>query len=98
MASHKISRTRLFLAAVVFLAFIAPALASPDDGWQGTVLTANLKVYAESSSTSRMVTILSKGANVRVLVESQVSGLRWCHVQLSGETEPAGYVTTAGAY
>jgi hypothetical protein len=80
------------MVAIVFCAFIGTALAIPDN-WQGTVLSNNLKVYADPSSTSRTVTILTKGVHVTILVEIEALGIQWCHVQLPGETEPFGVLT-----
>jgi len=47
--------------ALVFFAFIGTAQAAPDTSWQGTVWD-NVKVYIDPSSTSRMVTILTRGS------------------------------------
>ena len=78
--------------ALVFFAFIGTALASPDTRWQGTA-SDNVKVYIDPSSASRMVTILTRGVHVTILVEIEALGIQWCHVQLAGETQPLGYVS-----
>ena len=79
------------VTALVFFAFIGTALAAPDTSWQGTA-SDNVKVYVDLSSTSRMVTILTRGVHVTILVEIEALGIQWCHVELSGETQPLGYV------
>ena len=88
--SFKRLRTRLLAAAIVLFASLGTALAAPDTSWQGTA-SDNVKVYIDPSSTSRMVTILTRGVHVTILVEIEALGIQWCHVQLAGETQPLGY-------
>jgi hypothetical protein len=89
-------RAKLFVAAFVFFAAVGTALATPDASWQGVVLSDNVKVYIDPSSTSRLVTILTPGVHVTILVEIEASGIQWCRVQLPSETEPLGYVNCSG--
>ena len=84
------------MAAFVFFASLGTALATPDTSWQGVVLADNLKVYIDPSSGSRMVTILTPGVHVTILVEIEALGVEWCRVQLPSETEPLGYVNCSG--
>jgi hypothetical protein len=84
-------RSTLFLIAFVFFASLGTALATPDQSWQGTAMSDNVKVYIDPSSTSRMVTILTTGVHVRILVEIEALGIQWCRVQLPSENEPLGY-------
>ena len=92
MGNSKAFPTVLSLVtALVFFAFVGTALAAPDTSWQGTA-SDNVKVYVDPSSTSRMVTILTRGVHVTILVEIEALGIQWCHVQLAGENEPLGYV------
>jgi hypothetical protein len=84
-------RTALFVIGMVFFASLGTALATPDTSWQGMVLSDNVKVYIDPSSGSRMVTILTPGVHVTILVEIEASGIQWCRVQLPSETEPLGY-------
>jgi hypothetical protein len=92
MGNSKAFPTVLSLAtAFVLFAFLGTALAAPDASWQGTA-SDNVKVYVDPSSTSRIVTILTRGVHVTILVEIEALGIQWCHVQLAGETQPLGYV------
>ncbi len=89
-------RSKMFVIAIVFFSFLGTALAAPDTSSQGPVSSDNLKVYAHPSSTSRTVTILTKGVHVKILVEVEALGIEWCHIQLLGENEPLGYVNCSG--
>src|ERR1700730_3481079 len=92
MVNSKAFPTVLSLVtALVLFAVLGTALAAPDTSWQGTA-SDNVKVYIDPSSTSRMVTILTRGVHVTILVEIEALGIQWCHVELAGETQPLGYV------
>ena len=91
MGNSKAFPTVLSLGtALVFFAFIGTALAAPDNSWQGTA-SDNVKVYVDPSATSRVVTILTRGVHVNVLVEIEALGIQWCRVQVPSESEPLGY-------
>jgi hypothetical protein len=77
MDNSKAFPTMLSLVtALVLFAFIGIALAAPDTNWQGTA-SDNVKVYVDPSSASRMVTILTKGVHVTILVEIEALGIQW---------------------
>jgi hypothetical protein len=93
MRLFKKLKLSMLIVAISFISLvILPTVtAQSTGGWQGTA-SDNVKVYLDPSSTSRMVTILTRGVHVTILVEIEALGIQWCHVQLSGETEPLGYV------
>ena len=92
MGNSKAFPTVLSLGtALVFFAFIGTALAAPDNSWQGTAMLDNVKVYVDPSAASRVVTILTRGVHVNVLVEIEVLGIQWCRVQVPSENERLGY-------
>ena len=74
------------------------ALRSPASGaqakviWQAAVVPSELRLYAQPSSVSRVATMLKEGDVVNVNFELNLSGDKWCRVELSGQIETAGYV------
>jgi len=91
MVNSKAFPTVLSLVtALVLFAVLGTALAAPDTSWQGTA-SDNVKVYVDPSATSRVVTILTRGVHVNVLVEIEALGIQWCRVQVPSENEPLGY-------
>src|ERR1700730_7309181 len=95
MVNSKAFPTVLSLVtALVLFAVLGTALAAPDTRWQGTA-SDNVKVYIDPSSASRMVTILTRGVHVTILVEIEALGIQWCHVQLAGEKSTSSNFNTS---
>src|SRR5215469_1419602 len=82
---------RLSLATSILI--VSP-IARAQEGilWQGSVKPDHINVYSQASSFGQVVSTLSQGQLVNVVLEVRVSNSAWCRVGFPDESEAIGYV------
>lgn len=81
-------------ALILFVFGLRPPLCGAQTKviWQAAVVPNELNLYAQPSPGSRVATILKEGDIVNVNFELNLSGDKWCRVELSNQIDTVGYV------
>jgi hypothetical protein len=87
---NKLFRLGLILFVVALRSPVSRAQAKVI--WQAAVVPSGLRLYAQPSSVSRVAAVLKEGDVVNVNFELNLSGDKWCRIELSSQIDTGGYV------